>query len=240
MKEFDLDEMQADAILETRLYQLARLEIDKIREEQREKQKRAARDRAPAEERRRRAGSWSRPSCEKVAQKYGDTRRTVLSAGAELVYDAEAYVVHEDATVVVTRDGWMKRVGEIKDPSSTRVREGDRAKWILRGNTRDSLALFSNVGVAYVMKVTNVPATTGYGEPVQSLLNFKDGERVVVARLVREPETTPDQQALPGMGGGEAAPSFLVATAKGYGFRCTPDLSETDARRSPDGARGPG
>ncbi len=41
MKAFDLDEMQADAILETRLYQLARLEIDKIREEQREKEKRA-------------------------------------------------------------------------------------------------------------------------------------------------------------------------------------------------------
>ena len=54
---------------------------------------------------------------QEVAQKYGDKRRTVLSAGAELVYDAEAYVVHEDTTVVVTRDGWMKRLGEIKDPA---------------------------------------------------------------------------------------------------------------------------
>src|ERR1044072_3661592 len=107
-----------------------------------------------------------------VGKKFGDPRRTVLKAGAELAYDAEAYVVHEDATVVVTRDGWMKRLGEIKDPSSTRVREGDVARWILRGNTRDTLALLSNFGVAYVMKVANVPATTGYGEPVQSLLNF--------------------------------------------------------------------
>ena len=41
MKEFKLDEIQADAILDTRLYQLARLEIEKIREEQRDKQKRA-------------------------------------------------------------------------------------------------------------------------------------------------------------------------------------------------------
>ncbi len=80
-------------------------------------------------------------AAQRSPQEFGDARRTVLKAGAELAYDAEAYVVHEDATVVVTRDGWMKRVGEIKDPSSTRVREGDQAKWILRGNTRDSLAL---------------------------------------------------------------------------------------------------
>jgi DNA gyrase/topoisomerase IV subunit A len=61
---------------------------------------------------------------------------------------------------------------------------------------------------------------------VQSLLKFGDGERVVAARLLREPEAVPGQQALPGLGS-EQAPSFLVATVKGYGFRCTPDLSET-------------
>ncbi len=180
---FDLDAVQADAILETRLYQLARLEIDKIRAEQREKAARAREiERLLKSER----ALWGVVSQElrQLASDYGDTRRTLLRAGAELTYDAEAYVVHEDVTVVVTRDGWMKRVGEIRDPSSTRVREGDQAKWILRGNTRDNLALLSNLGVAYVMKVGNVPATTGYGEPVQSLLNFKDKERIVTAVLL--------------------------------------------------------
>src|SRR5262249_59223162 len=69
-------------------------------------------------------------------------------------------------------------------------------------------------------------AAAGYGERVQSLLKFGDGERVVAARLVREPEAIAGQQPLPGLGAPEA-PSFLVATAKGYGFRCTPDLTET-------------
>jgi glycine/D-amino acid oxidase-like deaminating enzyme len=41
---------------------------------------------------------------EEITKQYGDERRTVLKAGAELTYDAEAYVVHEDTTVVVTRD----------------------------------------------------------------------------------------------------------------------------------------
>ena len=213
--EFELDDMQADAILETRLYQLARLEIEKIREEQRNKQRRAAEIQGLLKSKKAR---WKLVENElhEVAQTYGDKRRTVLSAGAELAYDAEAYVVHEDTTVVVTRDGWIKRVGEVKDPASTRVREGDLAKWVLTGNTRDNLALFSNFGVAYVVKVANVPATTGYGEPVQSLLNFKDGERVIAAALVK------------GEGGAEqSGTAWLVATAGGMGFFCRPDLSET-------------
>jgi len=219
-REFALDERQADAILETRLYQLARLEIEKIREEQGVKQRRAQ---EISRQLKSKMALWKLVESElqTVAQQYGDKRRTVLSAGAELVYDAEAYVVHEDATVVVTRDGWMKRLGEIKDPGATRVREGDVAKWILRGNTRDDLALFSNFGVAYVMRVGNVPATTGYGEPVQSSLNFKDGERVVAAALV------PPEPNGNGAASQPAVARWLVATVRGMGFFCRPDLNET-------------
>jgi DNA gyrase subunit A len=214
IKEFDLDEIQADAVLETRLYQLAQLEIEKIREEQREKKKRADEIEGLLKGAKAR---WRMVEAElkEVMEKYGDKRQTVLSAGAELLYDAEAYVVHEDATVVVTRDGWMKRLGELKDPSSTRVREGDLAKWILRGNTRNNLVLFSNFGVLYVVKVVSVPASTGYGEPVQSLLNFKDGERVIGAALVPGEETKGAERR------------WLVASALGMGLFCRPEMSET-------------
>jgi DNA gyrase subunit A len=113
MKAFALDAVQTDAILETRLYQLARLEIDKIRAEQRDKDARAKEiERLLRSDK----ALWGLVSAElaEIGKKYGDARRTVLKAGAELAYDAEAYVVHEDTTVVVTRDGWMKRVGEIR------------------------------------------------------------------------------------------------------------------------------
>ncbi len=252
---FELDDLQADAILDTRLYQLAQLEIEKIRAEQREKKKQAA----EIERLLRSAKAlWQLVATElkDLVKQYGDPRRTVLKAGAELAYDAEAYVVHEDTTVVVTRDGWLKRVGEIKDPSSTRVREGDQAKWILRGNTRDALALCSNFGVAYVMKVGNVPPTSGYGEPVQSLLNFSDGERIITAFLVRtqgggtesEAGHQPSQPLLEfmrpkgphpkgprptaivitsGSDTPEPVERWLVATARGMGFFCQPDLGET-------------
>ncbi len=243
MKAFKLDEEQTNAILETRLYQLARLEIDKIRKEQREKKARAEEIRKTLASKR---ALWNLIGDEltNVAEKYGDKRRTRLSAGAELEYDAEAYVVHEDTNVIVTRDGWIKRVGELKDRSTTRVREGDQAKWVLPGSTRDSLALWSSHGVVYVLKVGSITATSGYGEPVQSLCKFGDGERVVAACLVQPPSAESagaGQQELD-FGSESAAPGgiilsdadqptavdrWLVASAGGMGFFCKPDLSDT-------------
>jgi DNA gyrase subunit A len=224
-KAFSLDEVQADAILEIRLYQLARLEIEKIRAEQAEKRKRLREIenllRSPK-------ARWRviRDELDQLGERHGDPRRTRFAAGDELTYDPEAYIVHEEAVVLLSRDGWIKRQTQVKDPAATRLREGDALVAVLAGTTRDRLVLLSSHGSLYVTRVADLPATTGYGEPVQSLLKFGDGERVVAARLVREAEATAGQQALPGLGGDQAV-SFLVATGKGYGFRCTPELSET-------------
>src|SRR5437870_2440028 len=219
---FKLDQVQADAILDIRLYQLARLEIEKIRSERAERKKRLKEIEALLARPRER---WKMIRAELAAlgEKYGDKRRTQLAAGEELAYDPEAYIVHEEATVILSRDGWLKRVREVKDPSSTRLREGDALAAVLPGTTRDRLVLFSTRGTLYVLPVADVPATTGYGEPVQSLLKFGDGEPVVAAELLREDGGGEAQPGLPGLG--ETA--ILVATAKGYGFRTTPDLSET-------------
>ncbi len=222
MAAFKLDQVQADAILEIRLYQLARLEIEKIRAERAEKRKRL-KDIETLLARPRERWKMIREELARLDDKYGDKRRTRLSAGDELAYDPEAYIVHEDATVILSRDGWLKRVREVKDPSATRLREGDAVAAVLPGTTRDRLVLFSTRGTVYVLRVAEVPATTGYGEPVQSLLKFGDGERVAAARLLRENGDGEAQAALPGM----EAKAILVATARGYGFRAEPDLSET-------------
>jgi len=218
---FRLDEVQADAILDMRLYQLARLEIDKILAERAEKKKRLKEIETLLARPRER---WKliREELAALGEKYGDARRTRFAVGNELEYDPEAYIVHEDATVVLTRDGWLKRVREVKDPTAMRLREGDAPAAVLVGATRDRLVLFSTRGMLYVLRVADVPATTGYGEPVQSLLKFGDGERVAAVRLVREGAGVP-QATLPGLAEG----AVLVSTARGYGFRATPDLSET-------------
>jgi len=228
---FALDEVQANAILEIRLYQLARLELEKIRVERAEKQRRlgeiASLLRSPK-------ARWKvvREELAALAARHGDRRRTKIGGGEELAYDPEAYIVTEDATVVLSRDGWIKRVRELKDPAATRLREGDALFAVLAGTTRDRLALFSSHGSLYVLRVAEVPATTGYGEPVQSLLRFADGERVVAARLLRDERAEAPREAqppLPGLvpGEPEVQPVVLVATARGYGFRTAPDLAET-------------
>jgi DNA gyrase subunit A len=229
MEAFELDQVQADAILEIRLYQLARLEIEKILAERAEKQKRLKEVIALLKSEKAR---WKtiRDELEDLGKKYGDARRTTVGKGEELEYDPEAYIVHEEATVVLTRDGWLRRVRELRDPGAARMREGDALFAALPGTTRDRLVLFSSHGSMFVLRVADVPATTGYGEPVQSLLKFRAGERVVAARLVRDPvaEAEPAQAALfEGGGAAEGLGPVLVATRKGYGFRCEPDLTET-------------
>ncbi len=249
MASFTLDEAQAEAILETRLYQLARLEVDKIKNEQDDKEKRAKDIRLLLENEQKR---WAliRAELVELNKRYGDRRRTALRAGDELTYDPEAYIVHEDTTVVLSRDGWLKRLRELKDPTSTRLREGDAIRSVLVGNTRDRLVLFTNKGVLYVLKVLEVPASTGYGEPIQSLLNFQDGEHVITATLVTDEllvangkaespgDKKPQGELFPTGASKEAAPEaapeaatvgppHLLATAQGMGFRFRPNLEET-------------
>ena len=58
-----------------------------------------------------------------------------------------------------------------------------RSRDVLAGNTKSTVAFFTNFGSAYVAKIVDIPASTGYGDPVQKLFKFDDGERVVSALL---------------------------------------------------------
>ena len=240
-KAFKLDEVQADAILEIRLYQLARLEIDKIREEHAEKTKRLREVERLLKSPKAR---WTviRKELLQLKADHGDARRTAVSVSGkeDLAYDPDAYVVHEEATVLVTRDGWVRRVRELKDGAKPRVREGDSLWRTHVGSTRDRIAFFSTQGVLYVTTVAEIPATTGYGEPVQSLFRFKDREEILHSMLVIEGgEEIPEPSAkekkkqaeLFEKGGvieleDETCP-ILVGSSRGYGFRAAPELTVT-------------
>jgi DNA gyrase subunit A len=205
MKRFKLDDEQADAVLETKLYKLARLEIKAILEELRQKKEEARRIEAILASSKK---LWGVVKDEVVAvgKQYGDKRRTRLG-GEALEYSEEAYIVSEDANVILSRDGWVKRVREIKDLSSTRLREGDEVLALLRGSTLKNVVFFSNLGSAYVTRIADLPATTGYGEPVQKLFKMDDGERVVSALSLDE-KVNPVGEAM-----------MLAVTKDGYALR---------------------
>src|SRR6185295_6611708 len=124
-----------------------------------------------------------------------DPRRTELASDeGDVEYSSEDFIVEEDNVVIVSHDGWVKRQKEVKDLSTTRLREGDAVLAVLPGSTRATIVFFTNFGTAYTARIIDVPASTGYGEPLQSLFKFKDGERVVAAASL-DPRVAADIKA---------------------------------------------
>ncbi len=180
---YGLDAEQTDAILELKIYRLARLEILVIQQELAEKRKRAKQISGLL---RRDSDLWQivRDDIELVKKTYSDPktdpRRSLITGEVnEPEYTADDFIIDEDNVVIVTRDGWVKRQKEVKDVASTRVREGDQVLAVLPGSTRASVVFFTNLGVAYTSRIIDIPASTGHGEPIQRLFKFKDGERIV-------------------------------------------------------------
>ncbi len=228
MKRFDqLDEVQTDAILELKLYRLAKLEINLVVDELKAKKKRAreikklldddASDTTTS-------GRWAivREELEAARDEHsqGDRgkRLTLIeSAADEPEFSAEDFIVAEDCHVLVTADGWVKRQKEIKEPQKSRIREGDRVLACLAGSTRATLGFFSSLGACYTARFIDIPASTGYGEPIQKLFKLKDGETIVAAvsfdpRLFKDYEETEGSEYCPTTHG-------FAATSDGYALR---------------------
>ncbi|WP_436714794.1 DNA topoisomerase (ATP-hydrolyzing) [Roseiconus lacunae] len=188
-EEGGLDEDQTDAILELKLYRLARLEINLIRDELKDKNKRARQIRKLLREDTQdtnASGRWKivREEIESLVTTYGkDQTSRRLSAidsnETEIEYSEEDFIVAEDCHVLVTRDGWVKRQKQIADPSKSRLRQGDEVLAVLAGDTRATIGFFSSLGVCYTTRFIDLPASTGFGEPIQKLFKMKDGERIV-------------------------------------------------------------
>jgi DNA gyrase subunit A len=217
MKRFALDAEQTDAILELKLYRLARLEILVIQNELGEKRKRARQIGGLLKDE---DSRWKlvRDEIEEVQAAYGknDRRRTVIEADEEVEFSADDFIVDEDNVVIVSRDGWVKRQKEVRDLSTTRLREGDSVLAVLPGSTRASVVFFSNFGAAYTARIIDVPASTGYGEPVQKLFKLRDGERIIAAFSL-DPRMA---GSIVGKKEGVAPPVHALAvTSDGYSLR---------------------
>jgi DNA gyrase subunit A len=249
-KDDGLDPEQVDDILELKLYRLARLEINLIREELGERNKRLKEIKAILSEKAKEetddgwdmvktARIWGiiRNEIEELARTYGkepkNKRRSLIEAvDNEVEYSAEDFIVAEDNHVLVTADGWVKRQKEI-NPETTRLREGDRILSLVAGSTRATITFFSNYGTAYTSRIIDIPATTGYGEPIQKLFKLKDGEKIVAAismdDRVLPPKATAVSEKNP-----EAAPKLhgLAVTSDGYSLRFGLDMYREVSTRS--------
>ena len=213
-----LDHEQTDAILELKLYRLAKLEINLVLDEQRDKERRASKIGKLLDDNEA-TGRWDivRREIEQLIQDHAghDPRRTIIdSVQDEPEFSAEDFIVAEDNHVLVTTDGWVKRQKEIRDPMNTRLREGDSVLVCEVGSTRATILFLSNYGAAYTCRIIDIPATTGHGEPIQKLFKLKDGEQIVAAFSL-DPRAIGDIQEEPGS---EYAPETHAVAVSSDGF----------------------
>jgi DNA gyrase subunit A len=217
MKAFELDEIQTDAILDAQLYKIAQMEIKKILDELREKKKQAEEIEAILSSTRRLWGIV-KSELNELGEKFGDKRRTRLGSEEDTPeFDPEAFIVKENTNVVLTADGWIKRVGRLASIEGTRVREGDSVIAVVPASTLDHVIFFADDGTACTMRVNEVPASSGYGEPIAKFFKLDDQVKLIGAattdsRFVPETIKPASKDDPPG-------PYLLVITKNGLSLR---------------------
>ncbi|GIK50658.1 MAG: DNA topoisomerase 4 subunit A [Alphaproteobacteria bacterium] len=206
IQRFKLNETQADAILNTRLRQLRKLEEMEIRRE----------DAALREEQQDLQGLLedARKQWRRIAGELKETRklfgpgtpfgkrRTELgeAAAAAAEIDVEAFIVREPVTVVLSEKGWIRALKGHGDLSNLQFKEGDHAQHIVRCETTDKLLAFASDGRAFTLDAHKLPGGRGHGEPIRLHVELGDIDEVV-ALFKYEPGA-----------------KRVVASHEGYGF----------------------
>ena len=198
---FELTEIQADYILETRLRQLARLEEMKIRGEQDELLKEQAKLQALL-------GSEAklrklvRSELIKDAETYGDDRRSPIVERAEAKALSENELMPtEPVTVVLSEKGWIRCAkGHDIDATGLSYKAGDGFKAAAAGRSNQFAVLIDSTGRSYSLAAHSLPSARGQGEPL-------------TGRLTPPPGATFDCVLLP-----EDDALYVVASDAGYGF----------------------
>jgi DNA gyrase subunit A len=206
---FKLSDEQASFLVDLRIYQLSRTSLAEIQSEKEEKERRIeAIDKILKSEKN--IKKEIETDLTRIGELFGDKRRCeIVSEFTEEAINEEEFIQHEDVFVIVTKDGWLKRLRVGNDPTNTRIRDGDQFLAILKASTKDTLALFSSRGNLFVLKVFDLLATPGFGEPVQKRFKFQDGETLISAFIGKSGE---DQTEANG-------PELILASKQGLGFR---------------------
>ena len=225
MKRFKLSEEQAEAILETKLRQLAKLEEMKIRDEQ----KKLADERDELQ-----SLLGSKAKLRKLikeelsadAEKYGDARRSkIIEREAAQAIDETELISNEPTTVILSTGGWVRAAkGHEIDPRSLQYKTGDGYQSSVRGQNLQQAVFIDSTGRCYALPAHTLPSARGLGDPLSGRLNPPDGAKFAGVMM------------------GDPEQLWLLASGAGYGFTARLKELITDRRAGktvltvPDGA----
>ncbi|HAT4316296.1 TPA: DNA topoisomerase IV subunit A [Clostridium perfringens] len=162
VSKFGFTDLQAEAILELMLYRLTGLEIKVFQKEHKELSKKIKALRKILENESVLLGVI-KDELKEVAEVYGDERRTALIEDeSEAKIDLEELIVAEDVMVTLSNEGFIKKL-PLKtynrsnvDENEIEYREGDYLKFLIKSNTKDTLAIFTDKGTVYQIKCNSV------------------------------------------------------------------------------------
>lgn len=190
MKKFKLSEIQAQAILDMRLQSLANLERLKVEQEHEEKTKLVAELESILKSAKK-ILAIIRKEVEDLREKYGDARRTKIIPGPVGEFSMEDLVPEEETLVMMTMDGYIKRLPPDTFRTQGRggkgvvglaTKEEDRVKRMFMANTHSEILFFTNRGRVFRLKAYELPqgSRTSKGQAIVNFLQLAPGERVSV------------------------------------------------------------
>ncbi len=201
MKRFDLTDRQAEAILNLRLRNLAKLEEMKIRGEQDELS--AERDvLAKTLKSAARMKTLIKKELLEDAEAYGDERRTqIVARDAAKALDETQLVASEPVTIVLSQRGWARAAkGHEIDPFALSYKSGDGFLASALGRSNQLAMFIDSTGRVYSAGAHTLPSARGQGEPLSGRFKPPDGA-VFCGTMTGEPESR-----------------WLLASDAGYGF----------------------
>src|SRR5215469_13526796 len=228
---FTLTEIQADAVLNTRLRQLAKLEEMEIRrehtalvEERDGIKAMLADDKA----------QWKLVGVglKQVQQVLGahtalGKRRSDITEAAHVDLSAaiEAMIVREPITVILSERGWIRaQKGKVEDPSELKFKEGDKLAFLIPAETTDKLLILASDGRFFTIGCDKLPSGRGMGEPVRLMIELDDkvgieavfphkpGRKLILASKMGYGFIMPEEEAIASKRGGK---QVLTVDAKG-------------------------
>jgi topoisomerase-4 subunit A len=185
-KRFELTDAQAEAILNLRLRNLAKLEEIALKKEKHELEK----------ERDEILGYLENPTKLKnlikkelkaVGQKHGDQRKSalVVRSEAKALKEADLQPV-ESVTVVLSKQGWVRVAkGHEVNVEGLSYKTGDSYFISSMGKSNQPCLFFSNLGKVYSLLSTDLPSARGQGEPITGHLKLEQNERIIAITFVK-------------------------------------------------------
>lgn len=203
MKTFDISDIQAEAILETKLRHLAKLEEMKIRIEQEEltKEKQGLETLLGSD---RRMKTLIKNEILHDAETYGDDRRSpIVTRQAAKAMDESDLIPSEALTVVLSSKGWVRAAkGHEVDATALNYKSGDDFLAMAQGKSNQLAVFFDSNGRSYATPAHSLPSARGQGEPLTGRFNPAVGAEFVSTVMGRDDDL------------------FLMSTTFGYGFIC--------------------